>query len=333
MQDDINISIVVACLNEQDNIGPCLESLASIDFPHEKMEIIISDGGSTDRTQEIVTQYQLKHPCIRLVQAKKKWTSSVRNAGVEAAKYDYIAFVDADCEVPEGWLKILSNNLLKYQSENEMVVAVGGANILPANSEGFLKAIGIILDSYLGSLGSVQGIVLKEPTLVKSVSTVNALYIKRILLEIGGFDESLLDQGEDADLNFRLHRKGYQFMFIPDSFVCHKMRSTPGKWLKNMFRYGKARARLLKRYPEMRTLSFVLPLVFQASFVFLPAAFLSKWFLWPLLYFPLLLIYSLSQSVMKGAVSSIFMVYLAYFLTHLGYASGEWYGLLSSKVK
>lgn len=329
----MNVSIVVACLNEENNIGPCLESLLALDFPSDRMEIVVSDGGSADRTTEIVAQYQEKYSSIKLISARKKWTSTVRNDGVKAASYDYIAFVDADCEVPEEWLKTLTDNYLKYQSQIEGLAAVGGANILPQDSQGFLKAIGIILDSYLGSLGSVQGMILKEPCQIESVSTVNALYLKKVINEINGFDESLLDQGEDADLNFRLRQKGYQFMFIPGSFVWHKMRSSPRKWFNNMFRYGKARARLLKRHPEMRKLSFALPLIFLASLALLPAALFSKWLLWPLLYFPFLFVYSLFQCVSKCAVSSVFMVFFAYVLTHFGYAAGESYGLFSSKVK
>ena len=127
------------------------------------------------------------------------------------------------------------------------LVAVGGRNTVPENSSRFLQAIEITLNSKIGCM-SVQGLQLKEVTFVESLATLNVLYVKQKLLDIGLFNENLLSEAEDADLNYRLFSKGSKFAFIPESFVIHKMRANFLSWFKNMFRYGKGRARLLKRY-------------------------------------------------------------------------------------
>jgi len=329
----MNVSVVIPCLNEEANIEACLNSLVIQDYPPEKYEIIVIDGGSMDQTQNLVRNVQEQHPNVRLLQGPQKGTSVGRNAGIKASRFDHVAFIDADCEAPPGWLKTLVNNYMATKKEDNQVIAVGGANIPPHGSHDFVKAIGIALDAYLGSFNSVQGRRFQEPVNVPSLSTVNALYEKEKIREIGYFDESLGDQAEDADLNYRLTSSHYKLRFVSDSVVWHKMRSTPAKWLKNMFRYGKGRARLLKRYPEMWAVSFMMPPLFLIGMLAIFLAPISFIFLLPMLYFPVILIYAGIQCFKKKYWHLLGHVTLVYFMQHFGYAVGEVYGLLNPKIK
>ncbi|GAF75432.1 unnamed protein product, partial [marine sediment metagenome] len=227
--DNIKVSVVVTCYNEEKNIGECLKSLVKQVYIGD-YEIVIVDGNSQDRTQDIIKEFIKTHSNIRLIIEPKKGVAAGRNSGINNARYDYIAFTDADCGVPRDWLSLLTKNYQHMKSKYDNVIAIGGRNIVPENSGNFLKAIGIALDSYVGSFSSIQGRQLKEPTFVSSLSTANALYDKKKIIEIGYFDESLQSEAEDADLNFRLTSKGHKFLFIPDSFVWHKMRLGPLAW-------------------------------------------------------------------------------------------------------
>src|SRR5689334_7738390 len=94
------VSIVIPARNEEENVGALLESLAALNFPREKLEIIVVEHESTDRTGEIARAYGAK------VVVKTGGTiSSARNFGVCHAGAPIVAFLDADCTVSEDWLE------------------------------------------------------------------------------------------------------------------------------------------------------------------------------------------------------------------------------------
>ncbi len=328
-----NISVVVTCLNEEVNIGACLDSLIKQNYPAAHLEIIVVDGGSRDRTQEIIKEFAVTEPPVKLVIDPRKGTAAGRNAGIQAAAFEMIAFTDADCEVPADWLTTLANHFLKGAAKNENLAGVGGTNIPPADANRLTRAVGVALDSYLGSFSSPQGRQFETPQQVASLATLNVMYRKEVLLKIGKYDETLGSEAEDAELNYRLTRAGYRLLFVPDSFVWHKMRPTATGWFKNMFRYGKGRARLLKRYPEMWAISYVLPILFLAALSLSLLAPFANIFLLTLLYFPGIFIFSVFQCVKKKSPGLLCTVLQVYLLQHFGYAVGEVYGLLNTKVR
>ncbi|GJQ59918.1 MAG: glycosyltransferase [Candidatus Scalindua sp. AMX11] len=327
------VSVIITCYNEERNIRECLNTLINQTYDSDKYEILVVDGCSIDGTQSIVKEFAGAHSNVFLAIEPKKGTAAGRNRGVHTARYDHIAFIDADCEAPPDWLATLVRGYVDIKGKSRGVVAVGGINIPPENSSTFLRAIGVALDSYIGSFGSVQGRQFKKPRFVASLSNLNVLYNKQKIKDIGWYDESLVSEAEDADINFRLFSAGNKFLFVPYSFVWHKMRPTPVTWLRNMFRYGKGRARLLKRYPQMWTVSFMLPLLFAASIFSLFLIPFSLFFSVPALYFPALFCFSLYLCLKKRDPTLVLHVMLVYLIQHFGYAAGEAYGLLHTKVK
>ena len=215
----------------------------------------------------------------------------------------------------------------------ERVAGIGGRNIAHPDSPPFVKAIEIALDSYPGSFSSIQGRQYKESALVTSLSMTNALYRKETIVEMGCFDESLRSESEDAELNFRLVRAGHKLFYVPDAFVWHNMRSSPHLWFKNMFRYGKGRARLLKRNPKMWNISYLLPLVFLASMLSIFLSICHWIFTLPALYFVIITLFSFLHALKKKSLSLVFYILLVYLVQHFGYALGETYGLISRSVK
>ena len=264
---------------------------------------------------------------------KKRGTAVARNRGINEARYDFVAFIDADCEAPPDWLNILSEKYLKSVKNDHHIIGVGGKNIPPQNADNFVKAIGIALDNYIGSFNSSHGRQFPEERYILSPSNLNVLYQKQPLIDIGGYDETLKSEAEDADINYRLTIEGYRFMYIPESYVWHKMRPTPSSWFKNMFRYGKGRARLLKRHRGMWQISFVLPIIFLFAFsglIFIP---LSKIFCVCLLYFPIVVVISLRQVLLKKVPQLWIHTICVYIIQHFGYAMGECFGLISPRVR
>ena len=117
------VSIVTISHNEENNIRDCLESLISLDYPNGYYEIIVVDS-SEDRTKEIVSEYGN----VRLIPSTHKQFSEKRNIGIRTARYELIAFIDADCIVPPDWLNKMLNKI-----SDEKVAAVACDVFLPPN--------------------------------------------------------------------------------------------------------------------------------------------------------------------------------------------------------
>ena len=94
------ISVIVPSFNEEENIAQCLVSLSHQTVDKNEYEIIVVDGGSTDKTCEIARKYADKV----FIQTSKK-VGGARNDGVMASKGDIIASTDADCILPPDWIE------------------------------------------------------------------------------------------------------------------------------------------------------------------------------------------------------------------------------------
>ena len=105
-----SISIVIAARNEESRISPCLQSLTRLNYPSEKYEIIFIDDQSSDGTAKLIERYCEKYNNWQLIRLDKKSRElrGKKNAllhGIEQAKGEVIFTTDADCIIPEGWLR------------------------------------------------------------------------------------------------------------------------------------------------------------------------------------------------------------------------------------
>lgn len=305
------VTVAVVCFNEEKNIGSCLASLLAQSYPRQKLEILVVDNASEDKTQEIIKNFQRKTKRIRPVINPKRGIAASRNVAVKNCRTALIAFTDADCLTPKNWLKNLVAGWLKYKKKYPELVAVGGPNYPPKTTK-FYQALGIVLNTYLGSRGSVQGRRYLTDREVKHLPTVNVLYEKKAIEKIGGFDERLGSIIEDEDLSYRLLKKGRRFFYLANAGVVHKMRDNLLAWAKRMVVYGKGRMMFLEKYPERREIIFFLPLV-----LLLTAPF-SFWFY--CLFFGF---YSLFLALKNKKPNLAGKIFLIFFLTHWPYALGE----------
>ena len=156
------ISIIIITKNEEKNIADCLESLHEIDYDKHNYEIIVCDS-SNDKTPDVVKNF----PDVTLFRVEKQSYGAARNMGISKAKYDYIAFIDADCTAPKGWLAILANSIDGF-------AGVGGCAYPPKNASYVGKCI--------ACLGYPAGGALGTEILDGTISTCNALFEKSALI-------------------------------------------------------------------------------------------------------------------------------------------------------
>jgi GT2 family glycosyltransferase len=204
-------SIVVATYNRKDKLEKCLNALANQTYPKDDYEIIIVDDGSTDGTYEFLKEKQKEIKNLRIFRQNNKGPASARNLGVKNAKGEVIFFTDDDVIVPNNWIE----EFLKVFEKYPEVVAVGG--YLEASEEMIKRNIFAKYEAYMSRLvynmpnelyiGGVETF---------GVVTCNAAYKKKVIEEVGYFDETFpVAAGEDADLKLRVALKGYKFAFIP----------------------------------------------------------------------------------------------------------------------
>lgn len=190
------VSIIIPAFNEEKYIAECLSALSRSDYPHNKVETIVVDNGSTDRTKVIAQQFG-----VYLVDKPLGNVGAVRNCGVRASRGEIVIFLDADCLVDEGWLK----RGVKLILENDNFV-FGGQYLLKKDPS-WLERYWILNDED----GSVH-----QSTLVGG-----AIFIGKEQFEaVGGFDESL-SAGEDSELTERLKVTGHKVVIKPSLSVVH----------------------------------------------------------------------------------------------------------------
>ncbi|MBN1794266.1 MAG: glycosyltransferase [Candidatus Omnitrophica bacterium] len=230
------ISIVIPVRNEASVLARCLESLGKLDYPKDRYEIIIADGLSTDRSAEIARSFGA------IVISNEGLTATTgRNSGFACAQGDIVAFTDADCVFDPGWLK----NSLKYLGDPR-VAGVSGPTRFPPDSSHFEAAVNLIFNMVAKTHYTVHMQELNRPREIHDIPGCNALYKKEALEKVMPLDENLLT-AEDVWVNYLLRNAGYRLLLTPDIIVWHYRRSSPKKFIRQMYRYAIARCQVGKK--------------------------------------------------------------------------------------
>lgn len=219
-------SVVICVYNRPDQVVRCLASLLALTF--QGFEIVVVDDGSTDSTPRQLEAYRRAHPEAALTVVRNPvnlGVSGARNAGIAAARGEFVAFTDSDCTVEPGWL----GALLAGFADPE-VAAVGGA-VEDAPPRTWAER------AYVGSCrigqGSLQGRALVG----------NNMAFRRAIVARHGFDPALSYYCDDDDLARRLAAMGHRTAFAPGAVVHHHHRMTLGQLLRQARRQGQGSAR------------------------------------------------------------------------------------------
>ncbi len=236
---DLFISIIVPTRNEEKNLPRLFQSLRQLNYPKDKLELIIVDGGSTDQTVTLAKNFGAK-----VLSNTRKIRGAGCKIGVAKAKGQLVAFTDADCVVPKNWLK----DLLPFFNQKE-VASVGGPNVTPKDDTPFAKAAGEVV-TLLTRPGSRYGYQGHQVTEIYHNPGCNVLYLKKAILKVGNFNPRLLTC-EDEELDFRLLQAGYRLLFTPQVVVDHYRRPTYKKIFIQAYRFAIGRVQAGKLHPQM----------------------------------------------------------------------------------
>lgn len=197
----MSISFIIPARNEENYIGLTIESILK-EPPDLVKEIIVVDNGSTDNTAKIAAAY----PKVRVLYEPQPGTNRARQAGLNIATGEIIAFIDADNWVTPGW----SEKAIRYLERHNAVAVSGPYWHRDQNSIGkFLTYWGFLMIAY--------PIYFLVHYLFKRGSVVlggNVAAKRDALLKIGGLDTNFTFFGDDANTGRRLRKVG-KVIFTP----------------------------------------------------------------------------------------------------------------------
>ncbi|HOC56389.1 MAG TPA: glycosyltransferase [Verrucomicrobiota bacterium] len=226
------VSVVVASYNGERTLKACLDSLGRLNYPD--YEVILVDDGSTDATRQIA----FAHPNVRYFRHEQNLgLSAARNTGIAAATGEIVAFTDSDCRADKDWLYYLLGGLLPSD-----FAGIGGPNLLPPEDS-------LVAAAVMASPGGPAHVMLTDRQ-AEHIPGCNMAFYKWALAQIGGFDPTFRQAGDDVDLCWRLQQAGLSIGFSPSAVVWHYRRSSVGAYLKQQIGYGEAEALLVRKHPE-----------------------------------------------------------------------------------
>ena len=128
---DPTVTIVVAARNEEDNLPTSLEAMLALDYPEGKLQLIIIDDGSTDKTAEILSAYQQKiswMETLRIDRPPEGWSPEKRglSQALEKARGDIVLTTDADCRPGPDWVR----QLVRLFTDPAMGMVMGPAPLI-----------------------------------------------------------------------------------------------------------------------------------------------------------------------------------------------------------
>lgn len=115
MSQEIFVSIIVPVYDIEEYLVECIESILAQTWKH--FEIILVDDGSTDSSGKMCDEYAEKYNCIFVIHKKNGGLSSARNAGIDVARGNYLAFIDSDDVVHPDYLRELVNIVEKENAD------------------------------------------------------------------------------------------------------------------------------------------------------------------------------------------------------------------------
>lgn len=232
------VTVVVPVRNCERTIGKTLDALGKIDYPSDRLEIIVVDGISNDKTKEIVQQYP-----VRMLTQSAEGLNQARNTGLENSSGEIIAYTDGDCVVSATWLRKIVDNF-----DDPEVGAVGG------NVEGYRKD-NLFAQYADNSVIRVMPFSSRRVTLDRLKPFLYApgcnMAFRRSALEKAGlFNPNIRNGFDEFETLERIIRSGYKIVFDPEVLVQHQHRSSLREIMKQAFNYGTGGALLLKMLPE-----------------------------------------------------------------------------------
>jgi len=252
------VSVIVPCRDEERYIARCLDSIAATDYPRERLEVLVVDGMSEDRTRAIVADYGARYPFIRLLDNPGRIPPTAVNTGIRAARGEILVRVDAHGVYPPNYIPALVAALQQSGADS-----VGGVLVtLPANDTAIAQGIAIAMSHPFGVGNSYFRVGVREP---RWVDTIAFFCCRRETFDrVGLFDETLA-RDEDSEFNGRLIQAGGRILLVPHVTAQYYARDSLWQLARMYHQYGYSKPLVARKLGRVTTVRQLVPAGFVSA--------------------------------------------------------------------
>lgn len=323
------VSFCVVARNEEKNMDKLFSMIRMQDYPHEKMEIILVDSVSTDRTRNLMETFAKTADDfygVQVLSNEKMLLAPGWNLAIENAHGDAVVRVDAHAEIPEDFV---SKNVGVLMA-GEDVVGGRRPNVVAEKTpwrETLLTAESSMFGSSIAPYRDGQ-----KREYVKSI--FHGMYRKQVLDTVGGFDERL-GRTEDNEFHYRIRKAGYRICFDPSIISYQHVRSSLKAMIRQKYGNGFWIGRTLGVCPRCFSVFHLVPAAFVGALAVTLLLFLMGL---PLLFLLLIGAYAaadLAVTIMAIRQKKFWIGDLAlpfiFFMLHMAYGIGTIVGLVGMR--
>ncbi|MDE7390171.1 MAG: glycosyltransferase family 2 protein, partial [Lachnospiraceae bacterium] len=258
----MTISVCIVALNEEEYLPDLLNDIESQTYPHECMEIVLIDSGSSDKTKPIMERFKEEKngfKNIKVLDNPKKKQAAGWNVAIKNFTCDVLVRIDAHSKIPSDFVE--KNIFLLESGEN---ISGGVRPCIIVNENEWTKTLLQAENSMFGS--SINACRRSgEKQYVKTM--FHAAYRREVFEKVGGFNENL-GRTEDNELHYRMRQAGYKFCFNPDIVSYQYARSSLKNMLKQKYGNGYWIGLTLGVCPQCLSLFYFVPFAFVCAILF-----------------------------------------------------------------
>ena len=218
------VAMIVPCWNEEQGIASTIESLLALDYPEDKLSVVVINDGSTDRSKEVLEAF-VGRPRVTIIHQENQGKHAALNAGIARTDAELVGCMDADSIVEKDALR----EVISYFDEPKVAAVTVAMSVnQPKN---FLES--------MQNAEYILGIALRH-----ALSVVNGIYVtpgpfslyrRTVVEELGGFHYG--HQTEDMEMALRMQRAGYWIENAPRARVYSNAPGTVPKLIKQRTRW------------------------------------------------------------------------------------------------
>ena len=253
MGEKPTVSIIVVNYNGSEHLISCLESLCR-DHTGPEREILVVDNASTDNSLEMLEGVSACYPFVRILRSDMNYGySGGINIGLSQARGTYIAILNMDVTVTNGWLA----PPVEFLEANPQVAAVSPLIALDCAQTHINAAGQEIHVTGLGfnrALWKLRSRFPSSPMIISGIHGGAFIIRKRILEQIGGMDAAGFLYHEDVELSWLLQLMGYELYCVPASVVRHHYFLSMNPWKLFLLE----RNRLVMMFSNLEPFTFLL---------------------------------------------------------------------------
>lgn len=234
MNDLPKVSILIPAHNEAVVIKKTLQAMTRLEYPNDRLEVIVINDNSSDQTGSIARALSNKHPFIKVVDTVPphagKGKSSALNTGLKIATGKYIVVYDAD-NTPER--RAVYNLVMGLENDQKAGAVVGKFRVSNAKKTLLTRFINIetICFQWMAQAGRWHWFKMT------TIPGTNFAIRKSILDALGGWDEQAL--AEDTELTVRVYNLGYHIRFFPAAITWEQEPETWKVWWRQRTRWAR----------------------------------------------------------------------------------------------